>query len=143
MLDWDGVPIVSVSLATARALAAATMPRYGGEMVEELVTIETRNEPEMVYRWSTGYAIEMCSHGAYVHRIGCPLDTVLIDLDLVARAGGEWADEHAIVRQTRADEATRLITPAEVDAIFDELNLDHLDALSSLMPPANMNGVSL
>lgn len=133
MKNWDGAPIVSVTLETAIRLAAATKPRYGGEIVEELRTI-AGDDVEMIYRWSHGDVIEMCDDGAYVHPLGHPMDTVKISIELIARAGDEWADEYEIERQTKLDE---IPSPSLVDAVFDDV-FAHLLPLSSPQP-ANQN----
>lgn len=116
----------SISLTAARAIAAAITPRYGGQIVEELVTVTHDNRQE-IYRWSNGDVIEFCKHGAYVSRIGDPA-AMLIDLEMIARAGDEWPDSYMIESQTVADlrnrtgtsgrTETQRFTPAELDSAF-------------------------
>lgn len=82
---------------TASSLEAL-QPRYGGRIVEEVVTIEG-DMPSMRYNWANGYTVEMTDQGAFV--------TKFIDLETIARAGDSWADEITLVRQVALDSSVR------------------------------------
>jgi hypothetical protein len=120
------------------ALTAAQKPRFGGEIVEELITLKTKSEPRYTYRLSDGYVLEMCSHGCYVGKLGRLANTFLVDIDLIERVGAETPDTYAITKQTQTDTA-RFLTDADVDLVFDDV-FAHLVPLYSLTP-ANMNSV--
>ena len=55
--------MMSISLAAARAIAAALTPKHGGQIVAQLTTIPTKSEAQWVYSWANGDIIELCSHG--------------------------------------------------------------------------------
>lgn len=84
----------------------ALQPKYGGRIVEEVVTIDG-DLPSMRYNWANGYTVEMTAHGAYVTRF--------IDLEAIARAGDSWADEITLVRQVAADSSARTETSARTE----------------------------
>jgi hypothetical protein len=86
---------MSISLAAARAIAAALTPKHGGKFVSELTTIRTGTEPQWTYRWAYGDVIEVCDNGAYISHVG-DTGSFFIDLEKIARAGEEWPDEYVI-----------------------------------------------
>jgi hypothetical protein len=102
------------SLAATRA---ALVPRHGGQIVEELVTMPSANEFQEVYRWADGDVIEWCDHGAYVSRIGDPT-SMLIDLEYIARVGEQWPDAYALETQTSADLRSRNGTSDRTETVL-------------------------
>jgi hypothetical protein len=129
----------SVSRAVKKALTDAMTPRFGGQIVQELVTMETKSEPRYLYRLADGYIIERCDFGCYVSRIGRPEDSFLVDVEMIERAGDEWADTFSIIRRAQEDELARLPTAPELDMEFDDVFL-HMVPLHNPIA-ANMNAV--
>jgi hypothetical protein len=113
----------NVSLSEAKVISAALHPRYGGQIVEELVTIKCVNEGQDVFRWSDGYVVELCNHGAYVSRIG-QSGSFLVDVELIARAGGEWPESYVITSSVENETSNRtetvLLQADEVEEAFFE-----------------------
>jgi len=94
------------SLAHTRA---ALKPRFGGQIVESLMTMPDAAGVQDVYRWSNGDVIEVVDQGAYISRIGKPQAT-FIDLEDIARTGDEWAETYAIVQSVRNETSNRTET---------------------------------
>lgn len=108
----------SFSLAATRA---ALVPRHGGQIVEELVTVPSANEYQEAYRWADGDVIELCDFGAYVSRVGDPA-SMLIDVEYIARAGEQWPDSYAIASSVRTETSARnetvIMDAEEVEEAF-------------------------
>ena len=115
-------PHSAMELAFARHAA----PRYGGEVIEELVTAESVNEPSERYRWRDGYRIERTWEGAYLCRIGEPKSAdVFIHGTMIAYAGTEQVDQAELERSIRIANTERpgapklLASDADIDAAVE------------------------